>query len=421
MNKTSQPTRRHVLRAGAVALALPWLESRGGAADPTPPRRLVSVCTSFGLYGPAFFPQKTGADYEPSEYLKILSDLRDKYTVFSGISHPEIGGDHASAACFLTSAKHPTKGGFRNSVSLDYVAAKHVGAATRFPLLTLSTQDGSPLTHTASGASVPALSKPSDLFARLFLAGSPKAVEGELARLRRGRSVLDQMAGRLAELQKSATAHDRQQLADYTEAVRDMERQLQADEAWVRKPKPKVDDPAPKDDGPFADRGDSVGRARVLFGLIRLALTTDSTRVVSLYINGMDEKPPIDGVTEGHHGLTHHGQNPGKIAQLKIVERQEMTVFRDFLKSLQGTKEGGGALLDATQVLIGSNLGDASGHGTTNLPVLLAGGGYKHGRHVAGDTKKNTPLGKLFVNVLQRFGVETSAFGSGAGTIAGLE
>jgi hypothetical protein len=409
---------------------LPWLERFADAAEPAamgstnsmPPRRLVSICTSFGLYGPAFFPEQAGADYRPSEYLQVLGDLRDRYTVFSGVSHPEIGGDHASEACFLTSAKHPTKGGFRNTVSLDYVAARHVAGATRFPLLTLSTLDASPLTYTPSGAGVPATGRPTELFAKMFLAGNQNDVKKEIDRLKRGQSVLDRMADRFAELNRTASAYDRRQLDDYTEAVRDMERQLQADEAWVNRAKPKVDEPAPSEGypSPFADRSDSIGRARVMLGLIRLALKTDSTRVATLFIRGMDEKPPIDGVTEGHHGLSHHGRNPAKIAQLKIIEKTEMTVFRDFLRSLRDTPEGGGSLLDATQVLIGSNLGDASGHGTTNLPILLAGGGYRHGRHVAGDVKQNTPLGKLFVTMLQRFGVETDRFGSGEGTISGM-
>ena len=148
-----------------------------------------------------------------------------------------------------------------------------------------------------------------------------------------------------------------------------------------------------------------------------MALQTDSTRVVTIFIKGMDEKPPIPGISEGHHGLSHHGRNPQKIAQLKIIEKIKMTAFRDFLTSLSDTKEGTGSLLDSTQVLIGSNLGDASGHGTANLPILLAGGGYKHGQHIAGDGNDNTPLGKLFVSMLQRFGVETDSFGSGNGTM----
>ena len=353
LSTSSRTTRRQFLQSSSVCLALPWLETFARADETAPPKRIVNICTSFGLYGPAFFPEKPGKDYEPSEYLTPFNDLRDQYTVFSGISHPEIGGDHASEACFLTSARHPTQGGFRNTVSFDYVAAKHVAGATRFPLLTLSTLDASPLTYTPSGAGVPALSRPSEIFARMFLAGNKNDVEKELARLKRGQSVLDRMGDRFGELKKSLSQNDQQQIADYTEAVRDMERQLQADEAWVNRPKPVVDEPQPTEGypSPFSDRSDSIGRARVLLGLIRLALKTDSTRVVSLFIRGMDEKPPIAGVTEGHHGLSHHGRNPQKIEQLKIIERLEMGVFRDFLIALRDTKEAGKSLLDSTQVI----------------------------------------------------------------------
>lgn len=413
----SPQTRRHFLRTSSALLALPWLESLAGAAAVAPPRRLVSICTGFGLYGPSFFPELAGREYQSSEYLKVLADLRSQFTVFSGISHPEIGGDHASEACFLTSAKHPTAGGFRNTVSLDYVAAKHVGNATRFPLLTLSTQEGSPLTHTASGAGIPALYKPSEIFARLFLAGKARDIEMEMARLKRGQSVLDRMGESFAALKPRLSAHDQQQVADYTEAVRDMEKQLHADEAWVQRPKPVVEEAPPTD---TLDRSDNVGRARLLLNLTKLALQTDSTRVVTLFIKGMDLKPPIEGVTEDHHGLSHHGRNPAKIEQLRIIERAEMAAFRDFLIALRDTKEGGTSLLDQTQVLIGSNLGDASGHGTSNLPILLAGGGWKHGQHIAGNRKNNTPLGKLFVSMLQRHGVETGQFGSGVGAMDGL-
>jgi hypothetical protein len=142
--------------------------------------------------------------------------------------------------------------------------------------------------------------------------------------------------------------------------------------------------------------------------------------VVTIYIRGSDDKPPIPGVTEGHHGVSHHGRNPQKIEQLKIIEKLKVSAFKELLVSLRDTGEGGASLLDSTQVLFGSNLGDASGHGTTNLPILLAGGGYRHGNHIAGDVKQNTPLAKLYVNMLQRFGVETERFGSGQGTISEL-
>jgi len=417
MTFTPRLSRRHFIRSGPALLALPWLESLAQADEQVPPKRMVAVCTSFGLYGPSFFPEKAGGDYEPSEYAKVLGDLRDQFTIFSGISHPEIGGDHASESCFLTGAKHPTAPGFRNTVSLDFLAAKHVGSATRFPLLSLSTQEGGTLTHTASGASVPTLYKPSVIFARLFLAGNAKDVDKEMARLKRGRSVLDRMGERLAALKTQLSAPDQQQLADYAEAVRDMEKQLQADEAWVVRPKPIVKEPVPQDPDSHSD---IVGSMTAMFKLIRLALQTDSTRVVSLCVKGIEPRPPIEGVTIGHHGLTHHGRDPVKLNELRIIERAEITAFRDFLVSLRDTKEGSGSLLDQTQVLLGSNLGDASSHGTSNLPILLAGGGFKHGQHIAGDRKNNIPLGKLYVSMLQKFGVETDKFGSSAGTINGL-
>lgn len=410
-------SRRTFLRAGSAVLGLPWLESFARADDKTPPRRMVIVCTNFGLYGPSFFPEKSGADYAATEYTGILDGLRDRTTVFSGISHPDIGGDHASEACFLTSAKHPTQGGFRNTVSLDYLAARHAGSATRFPLLTLSTLDSSPLTHTASGAGVPALCKPSDVHARLFRAGRPDEVDRELARLVHDRSLLDRMHDRLQALRGRLGKADGAQLDDYAEAVREMEKQLQADEAWVKRPKPAAAEGSPPDN---LERADTIGRARTLFTMAKLALQSDSTRIVTIFIRGMDLRPPVDGVTEDHHGASHHGRNPGKIEQLRKIERTLITAFRDFLASLQAVKEGGTTLLDSTQVLLGSNLGDASGHGTSNLPILLAGGGWKHGRHVAGDPKNNTPLGCLFVSMLRKFGVEAESFGSGKGPIDGL-
>jgi len=410
-------SRRQFIRTSSVLLALPWFESLARADEKAPPKRMVSICTAFGLYGPSFFPEKAGRDYELSEYLKVMAELRDQFTVFSGISHPEIGGDHASEACFLTSAKHPTGSNFRNSVSMDYVASRQVGNATRFPLLSLGTDDAFPLTHAASGAGIPGLNRPSDIFARLFLAGNPNEVKNEMDRLKRGQSILDKMGGRLAALKSRLGSNDQVQLSDYTEAVRDMEKQLHANEEWVTRPKPVVTEQPPKDN---PDKSDFIGRARLMFNLTKLALQTDSTRVVTIFIRGMDLKPPIPGVTQDHHGLSHHGRSPAKIDELRIVEKAEMAAFKDFLVALKGTQDGGGNLLDHTQVLIGSNLGDASGHGTSNLPILLAGGGWKHGQHIAGDTKNNTPLAKLFVSMLQKFGVETDAFGSGIGTINGL-
>jgi hypothetical protein len=412
------PSRRQFLRAGSSLLALPWLESLAGAAAATAaPRRMVMICNNFSFYGPSFFPAEAGENYTPSEYLAILGDLRKKFTVFSGISHPDIGGDHASESCFLTSAKRPTAPGFRNSVSLDFLASRHVGGATRFPLMSLSTLEGGGLTYTSTGAGVPALGRPSEVFKKMFLAGSPQEVKAEIDRLTRGKSLLDRLEGRFGDLGRKLSARDRQQVDDYTEAVRELEKQIASDVEWAGRPKPATDEKPPADP---TDRGDVVGRSRLMYKIVKLALQSDSTRVISLAIKGQDIRPPIEGVTEDHHNCSHHGNDPKKIEQLKIIEREEMKAVKDFLADLDGVREGDGSLLDSTQVLIGSNLGSAAWHDTNNLPILLAGGGWKHGRHVAGDVKNNTPLGKLFVSMLRRFGIETDAFGSAKGPIDGL-
>lgn len=411
--------RRHFVQTGAAVLVLPWLESLAQAADGAPPKRMVCINTEFGLYGPAFFPKQAGKEYQPSEYLQLLGDLRKEMTVFSGISHPDIGGDHASANSFLTSAKHPRRPGFRNTVSIDYLAAKHVGVATRFPLLTLNTDGGGgAMTRTPSGAPVMPQHSPSKLYAAMFLAGNPKQVEQEIARLKQGQSILDHMAERLAALEGKLSRSDRRQLADYTEAVREMEQQLHANEEWASRPKPQVDAPKPVDN---SNKADIIGRAELLLGIIRLALQTDTTRVCTLFMRGMDLTPPDLPVSENHHGLSHHGRNPDKIRELKIIESAQMKMFGKFLTSLRETPGGGGgSLLERTQVLIGSNLGDASGHGTTNLPILLAGGGWKHGQHIAGDVDDNTPLCNLFVSMMRQFGMEVEKFGSSTGTMTDL-
>ena len=138
-------------------------------------------------------------------------------------------------------------------------------------------------------------------------------------------------------------------------------------------------------------------------------------------MQGGNSVPPVKGVTIDHHNLSHHGQDPAKIAQLRLIEEAEMQVVRDLLGKLKTKQEGGSPLLDKTMVLFGSNLGNANSHDTRNLPILLAGGGFKHGRHVAFDADKNTRLCNLFVTMLQRLGVETDAFGSSTGTLTGFD
>jgi hypothetical protein len=409
--------RRAFLRAAGVSLALPWLEARA-SQDPPPRRRLVCLCAPLGLHGPHFFPERAGPDYALTPYLEVLRDLRGDFTVLSGLAHPDVGSSHDSIYSFLTAAPHPeNRAGFRNTVSLDQVAAEALGGATRFPSLTLSAE-GFSLSWTRSGALIPSDTSPSRLFAKLFLDGRPDEVKAQVQRLRDGRSILDAVADPTRAIRPSLESADRDKVDEYFTSVRELERRLSVSEAWSARPKPKVDAPRPQDIGNPAD---VIGKSRQMFDLIHLALETDSTRIVTMMLPGTSLVPAVPGVNQGHHDLSHHGQDPAKIEQLKKVELEVMKALRDLLAKLKGAREDGESLLDRTMVFFSSNLGNASSHSTRNLPVLLAGGGFRHGRHLAFDAKSPPPLSNLYVSMLRRLGLEVDAFGSSTGPLPNLE
>jgi hypothetical protein len=239
-----------------------------------------------------------------------------------------------------------------------------------------------------------------------------------VSRLENGRSILDDVRDQANLLRTDLGAADRDKLDEYLTSVRQLERRLVKDEEWCKRPKPKVDVPPPQD---IPNAADLIGRTRLLFDLTHLALQTDSTRLVTIMLAGSTYAPPIPGVSLGHHDLSHHGKDPGKLEQLKIVEVETIKTVRDFLSKLQESKEDGGCLLDSTTVFLGSNLGDASSHSVKNLPVLLAGGGFRHGQHLAFDPQDPPPLCNLYVSMLQRLGIETDKFGTSTGTLSGLE
>ncbi len=415
-------TRRHFLRAVGVTLALPVLESfqhRSYAAGNTQvPRRMVAICAPLGIHPPFFFPEKAGRDYAPTPYLETLKEFRNDYTVISGLSHPGVGSTHDSIFSFLTSARHPElRAGFRNSISLDQFAAEKIGDQTRFPSLSLSAE-GFGLSWTRSGALVPPDLFPASVFARLFLNGRPDEVQAQARRLRDGQSILDTVRDQASTLQTKLGSRDREKMDEYFTSVRELERRMVVAEEWSRKPKPKVTVPPLQNNTVPADL---IGKTRLLLDLTHLALQTDSTRLVSMLLLGTSQVPPIQGVAMGHHDLSHHGQDPNKIAQLRLVELEKMKAVRDFLDKLKKTEEQGGSLLDRTMVFFSSNLGNAANHSTKNLPVLLAGGGFKHGQHLAFDPNDPPPLSNLYVTMLQRLGIGAEKFGSSTGTLTGLD
>ncbi|MCA9136834.1 MAG: DUF1552 domain-containing protein [Planctomycetales bacterium] len=415
MNRYS---RRTALRGCGVALALPFLPSTVSAeAAKTRRRRIVAIDIGLGLHAPNILPERAGRDYELPTYLKILEDFRQQFTVISGASHPEVGGGHSSYKSFLTCAPHPNSAGFRNTISLDQLAAAEYGSETRFASMSLSSS-GPGLSWSRSGVEVPTLTRPSFVFQKLFLAGKKEEQARQLQRLRDGQSVLDVVMDKTKMLERSLAGRDREKLDQYFEAVREAERRLVKAEAWETKPKPQVNAKQPRDE---TDSKRIVECMRLMYDVIHLALETDSTRFATYNIAGMNAVPVIPGVDTDYHNLSHHGQDPGKIAQLTIVESALIQEFHEFLRKLKNSSEPDGTLLDSTMVLFGSNLGNASSHDTKNMPILLAGGGFRHGQHLAFDRNNNYPLPKLFVSMLQRLGMETDTFGTGSGTMAGLE
>jgi hypothetical protein len=416
------PHRRTFLQAAGVSLALPWLEAFAASprnAKRPAPRRMVCLCTPLGLHPPYFFPEKAGKGYALTPYLEVLKGLRDDFTVVSGLSHAgqSPGFAHQASASFLTGAQGAGRPGYKNSISLDQFAAEHIGGQTRFPSLALS-GEGAGLSWTRTGALVPAYTSPSKVFAKLFLDGKPDEVRAQVGRLADGRSILDDVRDQAKSLRSKVGADDRERLDEYITSVRDLEKRLASDEAWAKKPKPKVAVAPPKD---ITNVADLLGRTRLLFDLTHLAIQTDSTRLITIMLGGSTYVPPIPGVTLGHHDLSHHGKDPKKLAQLKVVEVETMKALHRLLAKLKATKEEGDNLLGRTMVYLGSNLGDGSSHSVKNLPVLLAGGGFRHGQHLRFDPNSPPPLCNLYVSMLQRLGIEAEKFSSGTGTLKGLE
>jgi hypothetical protein len=413
--------RRTFLRGTGVCLALPLLEAMmprslraAGASAVAPPRRMVAINIPLGFIPTNFFPDQSGKNYELSPYLKMAESLRNDFTLLSGVSHPGVDGGHSASKSFLTGAPHPGSRTFQNSLSLDQYVAQRIGDKTRFASLTLGE---SSISSSANGVAIPNDRIPSETFARLFLTGSAKEVAAQKRELEDGRSILDTVMDDAKTMEGKISSADKRKLDQFYTAVRQTEQQLVKSQAWSNTPKPQVTEQQP---GKLED-GDIVGYLRGHCEVIRLALQTDSTRVVALCGFDFGTVPKIKGVELGYHPLTHHGMNPDMMRQLEIIERAQLSVFVDFLASLKASPEGDTNLLDHTQVFLGSNLGSANGHLTTNLPAIIAGGGYRHGQHLAFDKINNYPLANLFVSMLQRLGLETDKFSSGTGTVRGLE
>lgn len=417
-------SRRAFLRGSGALLALPWLEAmvpafatRAQAAVATAaPKRFVAMNHGLGFHGPHLFPTEAGGNYTLTPYLEAMKEHRQDFSIISGLSHPEQNGanGHTCELTILTAAKHPGLPGFRNTISLDQYLVEQLVPDTRMPYLALGMGNDS-CSWTANGVNVPAESSPERLYRTLFVTGTKEETDRQMAELKRGRSILDTVNARAKSLHQQLGARDREKFDQYLTSVRELEARLQASQGWVLKPKPKVAVPAPKD---VQDRKDIVARMRLMNEMIVLALQTDSTRFVTMKTGQLGEVPKIEGVDTGWHDLSHHGQDKQKIEELKLIETAEFRELAHLMGLMKSAKEAGGTVLDHTTLFVTSNLGNASSHSSRDLPVILAGGGFKHGSHIVagGKDNDNARLSNLYVQIARKLGVTIDSFGSSDGT-----
>ena len=417
--------RRRFLHGVGVTLALPLFESllpkSVRAAGTASPQRMLLISNNLGVLPKPFFPKMTGRDYELSDYLKPLAEFRQDFTVFSGLSHPGVVGGHSTENCFLTGARGPTKSGFRNQISLDQFAAERLGPVTRFPTLNLGVnidKANRSLAWTRDGVLLPAEDTASALFQKMFVQGDAAAVQSQLKKLEERGSILDALLDDTKLVRDKLGRDDQSRLDQYLTSVREIEQRLHTAREWEVRPKPNTTQSPPVD---IHDQKLIFEKFDLMLSMAQLALESDSTRIVTLMVDAFATpsfKLSIsENSTAGYHDLSHHGQAADKVRQLEEADRRQMTLLSNLLRNLADKRDGDARLLDRTMVLFGSNMGDSNTHDNTNLPILLAGGGMKHGQHLAFPHDNNRPLCNLFVTMLQNMGVETEAFGSSIGTI----
>jgi hypothetical protein len=428
-------SRRRFLRGAGVALGLPLLDAMrpafarsvpgtAGAAPDGKPRRMLAICNNLGLLPDQFFPKDSGRSYTASPYLELLQKHRNDFTTFGGVSHPDVDGGHPADICFLTAAPHPGRGGFRNTISLDQFMAERIGHLTRVPSLNLgvNTERGfRSLSWTSTGVLIPAEEKGTEVFKRLFVQGTPEEADAQVRKLELGQSILDSVADQAKDLGRTLGPRDRGRLDQYFTSVRELERRMTMSREWEKKPRPVVNAKAPTDPG---SPRMYMEKARTMYDLARLAFETDATRLVTILLDGVNSPAmQIEGVqiTDGYHSLSHHGRLQSKLTQLKAIDSWHMKLLDELFTNLKAVSEDGDTLLDRSMILYGTNLGNAQTHVTTNLPTIFAGGGFKHGQHLAFDTYRNYPLPNLFVSMLQRMGIEVDKFSTATGTMRGLE
>lgn len=421
-------SRRRFLHGVGGTLAIPTFaslkDSTVGAADSgasgkEAARRFVCVAPEYGIHRASLVPEESGPLLALPTPAKSLNQFAKEISVLSGLDHPGVGGGHGCSATFLNGMKDSMTGGDRRKMmSFDQFLVQALQPNTRFQ--SIGTGNGGPISYNSKGVPIPKEGNPQRLFANVFQDSFPKAKVARRNSLQDNSSILDAVLEDSKTLKGELGEQDKRKFEEYLNAVRETEVKLGRRQSWLDKPRPK----APFD--PFAiegEDGDTRHSNEVFYDIVALALQTDATRILNFQMPGGNGFLPIDGVTMAYHNMTHHGQRPEHIRQLKLVDAWRFEQFSAFLKRLKTIRdENDQSLLDTTVVVFGSGMADASVHSSRNTPILIAGGGFKHGRHhvVSDGTKageKDTPLCNLFVSIAHQFGIETEGYSTSHGDL----
>ncbi|MDG2123213.1 MAG: DUF1552 domain-containing protein [Verrucomicrobiales bacterium] len=410
--------RRHFLRGTGVAIALPMLEAMTpiarAATTRKPVKRLVTLSNNYGIYHKAFFPTTPGRNYTLPETLKPLERHRADFSVFSNLDHG-IAGGHACVPTLLSGIMPYLAANFpEGNISLDQKCANHVGAATRFPSLTLKVNDANFVSFTRTGVQVPAIDL-TQTYRALFLDDNAGQKSTTRARYTRHGSILDVVLDEAKSVNKKLGARDREKFAEYLDSVRGLEKKIVQQEPWIDRPKPTTDKPEP------AQGQGTEKDLTAMVELVALAIQTDSTRAITL-TSGF--RSGDFGLSGGYHGFSHHGEREKETAALKAIEGFQISQVAHLIDLLKAQQDpiNGGTLFDHTMLLYGCGMATGT-HSTKNLPLLLAGGGFKLGDHKVypEEKSKRIPAANLLLSMAQNFGLEIDQFGTSTSTLRNLE
>ena len=417
-------TRRRFLQGfGGSLLALPLLEANSASGTFASPKRITATGIFYGFVPQNFHPQQTGRNFQSPLLLKPLESHRNDYSVFSGLDHNLSGGHNATKFFLSGIPTNQSKGFAEANISIDQKAANFVGGETRYSSLSLDSDRGNEhtLSWTRNGNNVQPIRSLEKLYRMLFRKENLQTRNEAERQLEDRKSILDLAKFQADQFKKGLGQSDADKLDQYFTSVREFERRIEQSSLWLDKEKPKTDYALPRG----ADSLTLKERTPLFYDLMTLALQTDSTRVISLaFTNLGKENGGLSGVNQGYHTLSHHGQVQAAIDELSIIESFHVAQFSRFLGKLKQVVEPNGkSLLDSTMTLLGSGMSNANSHSNRDLPVLLAGGGFKHGQHLhfARSGKQSTPLCNLYLSMLQNFGLEVDHFNTSSGTLTGLE